>query len=202
MHPSDYIPELDAPTPTEGYTAMMSGRRKDLIAALSAVDKGQAHYRRYEEWVREVLRIAFIGDLTNLEEQIQTSDGNKKFEIIFDVVGEQPPWTEIKGKYETHRLLVECKNTEEPTDADFNKLTRDMQSLNIRVALLAYRGLRREPRGKMLDYQRAAFVNSNRQNVIVSLSDSFFLQCLEKPNKSSKNFNTLWRDHLHRWLPL
>jgi len=72
-----------------------------------------------------------------------------------------------------------AKNTEEPTDADFQKLVRDMNALDVQVAFMAYRGKKREPSGKVLDYQRAAFINSNRRLVILTLSETFLLQCFE-----------------------
>ena len=148
------------------------------------------------------MSLCYIGDLLNAQGQIVTIDGNKKFEIIFDIIGNEPPWQEIKGKYNTHRLLVECKNTDEPTDADINKLVRDMNSLDVHIAVLAYRGPIRESKGKLLDYQRAAYVNSKKQDIIIALSEVFLLQCLKKESnaKCRHNLNKLWRDHVERWL--
>jgi len=202
-HPPDYLAEKDAPkADLKSYDAIMTRKREDLVAALGAIDKGQAHFRRYEVWAKDTISTCFLGDLLNAEEQIATANLGKKFEMIFDIIGTEPPWSEIKGKYKTHRLLVECKNTDEPTDADFSKLDRDMQALDVFVAFMAYRGSRRESSGKVLEYQRSVYVNSKKERVVLTLSDAFFLQCLEKkaPDKMRNNLNALWRDHVQRWL--
>lgn len=202
-HPPDYLAEKDAlEADVERYDVLMERKRDDLLAALAAIDKGQPHFRRYELWVKETISTCFVGDLLNAEDQISTASGGKKFEIIFDIIGEEPPWPEIKEKYRTHRLLVECKNTDEPTDADFSKLDRDMQALDVCVAFMAYRGSLRESTGKVLTYQRSTYINSKKERVIVALSDGFFRQCLDKntPEKTRKNLNALWRDHVQRWL--
>jgi hypothetical protein len=203
-HPPDYLAEKNAPrADLESYDVLMGRKREDLTAALAAIDKGQAHYRRYETWVKDTLSMCFVGDLLNAEEQRITANLGKRFEIIFDIIGEDPPWPEVKGKYRTHRLLVECKNTDEPTDADFSKLDRDMLALDVSVTFMAYRGSRRESSGKVLEYQRSVYINSKKQRLIVALSDAFFRQCLEKktPERTRKNLNALWRDHVERWLP-
>jgi hypothetical protein len=203
-HPSDYLAEKDAPqVDLESYELQMRRKRNELIAGLAAIDKGQPHFRRFEIWVKETVSLCFIGDLLNAEEQIVTAYGNKKFEIIFDIIGNNLPWPEIKDKHRTHRLLVECKNTDEPTDADFTKLVRDMQALDVHVAFMAYRGSRRESQGKVLEYQRSAYINSKKENIIVTLSEAFLLQCLDKKTigKCRNNLNALWRDHVERWLP-
>jgi hypothetical protein len=202
-HPPDYLPEKDSLGDLEMHSVKIGRKCKDLIASLAAIDKGQAHYRRFEEWVRDVLSLCFIGDLLNAEEQILINSGTKKFEMILDIIGTEPPWGEIKDKYHTHRLLVECKNTDEPTDADFNKLVRDMNALDVHVAVMAYRGQYRESSGKVLEYQRAAFINSKKQDLIITLSEAFMLRCLEKGTnvKCRNNLNKLWRDHVERWLP-
>ena len=201
-HPSDYVPTKDSISDLESYDSKMARKCDDLIASLAAINIGQPHFRRFESWVKDTMSLCFIGDLVNAEEQITTGNLSKRFEVIFDIVGNEPPWPEIKGKYRTHRLLVECKNTEEPTDADFSKLDRDMLSLDVDVAFLAYRGSGREPRGKVLDYQRFAFINSNRRRIIVALSQVFLIQCLNKQTakKCRQNLNKLWRDHVERWL--
>ena len=202
-HPADYLAERDAPlSDLESYANKIGRKRSDLLAALAAIDKGQAHYRRFESWVKDTISLCFVGDLLNAEEQITTVNLGKRFEIIFDIIGDQPPWPEIKGKYRTHRLLVECKNTDEPTDADFSKLDRDMQALDASVAFMAYRGANRESKGKVLEYQRAAFINSKKERIIVTLSEVFLVQCLEKKTseKCRHNLNSLWRDHVQRWL--
>jgi hypothetical protein len=148
-----------------------------------------------------------IGDRHNTVQRLYRGlmvlEQAEREKVIFDIIGEQPPWLEIKAKYRTHRLLVECKNTDEPTDADFSKLNRDMQALDVDVAFMAYRGTRREPRGKVLDHQRSAFINSKKERIIVTLSEVFLIQCLEKKTneKSRQNLNALWRDHVQRWLP-
>lgn len=149
------------------------------------------------------MAFCFIGDLLDAAEQVVTVEGNKKFEIIFEIAGASQPWPEIKEKYGTHRLLVECKNTDEPTDADFNKLERDMRALDVHVAFMAYRSAGREPKGKTLEYQRGIYINSKKENIIITLSDGFFLQSLDKKSKEKwrKNLNALWRDHMERWLP-
>ena len=203
-HPSDYLAEKDAPlVDLESYELQMRRKRNDLIAGLAAIDKGQPHFRRFEVWVKETVSVCFIGDLLNGEEQIVTADGNKRFEIIFDIIGNNLPWPEIKDKHRTHRLLVECKNTDEPTDADFTKLVRDMQALDVHVAFMAYRGSLRESKGKVLEYQRAAYINSKKEIIIIAVSEAFLLQCLGKKTveKCRNNLNALWRDHVERWLP-
>jgi hypothetical protein len=201
-HPSDYVATKDSLTDLESYDAKMARKCGDLIASFAAIDKGQAHFRRFELWVKDTISLCFIGDLVNAEEQITVGNQSKRFEVIFDIVGTEPPWPEIKGKYRTHRLLVECKNTEEPTDADFSKLDRDMLSLDVDVAFLAYRGSGREPQGKVLEYQRSVFINSTRRRIIVALSQVFLIQCLNKQTarKCRQNLNKLWRDHVQRWL--
>jgi hypothetical protein len=202
-HPSDYLAERDSLHDLVPYDEKMGRKRGDFIAGLAAIDKGQPHFRRFELWVKEVISLCFIGDLLNAQEQVVTKDGNKKFEIIFDIMGNNSPWPEIKNKYRTHRLLVECKNTDEPTDADFNKLVRDMLALDVHVAFMAYRGTRREPQGKVLEYQRATYINSKKENIIVTISEVFLIQCLSKKTneKCRNNLNALWRDHVERWLP-
>jgi hypothetical protein len=203
-HPSDYLAEKNAPrADLENYDLKMERRRGDLLAALQAIEQGQQHYRRFELWVKDTMSLCFVGDLVNAEEQVATSGGGKRFEIIFDIIGDKPPWIEIKTKYSTHRLLVECKNTDEPTDADFSKLDRDMQALDIGVAFMAYRGARRESKGKVLEYQRSVFSNSKKSRVIVTLSEAFLKLCLDKKSseKCRNNLNALWRDHVQRWLP-
>src|ERR1035437_6116724 len=202
-HPADYLAEKNAPrADLEDYGLKMERRRGDLIAALQAIDKGQQHYRRFELWVKDTISLCFIGDLVNAEEQIQTQDMAKRFEVIYDIIGSDPPWSEIKLRYGTHRLLVECKNTDEPTDADFTKLDRDMAALDVKVAFMAYRACAREPKGKVLSSQRSVFINSKKERVIVTLSEAFLLQCLSKrgSSKCRNNLNSLWRDHVHRWL--
>lgn len=202
-HPPDYLAEKNSPrADLEHFDVKMERRSQDLLASLQAIEQGQQHYRRYELWVKDTITLCFVGDLLNGEEQITTSGGTKRFELIFDIIGDEPPWTEIKQKFRTHRLLVECKNTDEPTDADFVKLDRDMQALDLGVAFMAYRGQRRESTGKILERQRSVFVGSNRSRIVVTVSDAFLKQCLEKtdPEKCRKNFNALWRDHVHRWL--
>jgi hypothetical protein len=203
-HPIDYLAEKNAPrADLENYDTKMEHKRGDLLAALQAIEQGQQHYRRFELWVKDTMSLCFVGDLVNAEEQITTSGGGKRFEIIFDIVGDTPPWTEIKTKHKTHRLLVECKNTDEPTDADFNKLDRDMQALDVGVAFMAYRGAVREPKGKVLECQRSVFINSKKSRVIVTLSEAFLRLCLDKRSteKCRNNLNALWRDHVQRWLP-
>jgi hypothetical protein len=202
-HPSDYLAEKDSPrADLQNLDSVFERKRKDLAAQLSSIQRGQPHFRRYEDWTREVMATCFVGDLTGDETQIISGTGTKRFEIIFDVVGNQPPWAEIRDAYKTHRLLVECKNTDEPTDADFAKLDRDLQSLGTSVAFLAYRGDKREPKGKALASIRSVFVNSNRSRVIMVMSDPFLLQCLDKrtPEKARQNLNSLWRDHVQRYL--
>lgn len=203
VHPADYLAEKDSLNDLENITDKLQRKSNDLLAQLAAIDRGQGHFRRYEIWVKDTISFCFMGDLINAEEQITTGTLSKKFEMIFDIVGNQPPWQEVRYKYNTHRLLVECKNTDDPTDADFSKLHRDMQALDIRVAFMAYRGNSREPQGKMLDYQRSIYNNSKRESIILTLSDVFFKNCLAKKllEKRRQNMNTLWRDHLERWLP-
>lgn len=201
-NPPDYLAEKDSLADLEAYEVKAARRRADQIAGLKAIETGQPHYRRFESWVKDTLSICFMGDLLNAEEQITTGTLSKRFEMIFDIVRNTPPWGEIRDRYGTHRLLVECKNTDEPTDADFSKLARDMKSLDLHVAFMAYRGARREPHGKVLEYQRSHFINSNRKDIIVTLSDAFLLQCLEKRSveKCRNNLNSLWRDHVQRYL--
>ena len=200
--PVDYLAEKDSHLDLENHKEKFGRKREDLIAELASIDSGQAHYRRFESWVNGSLSLCFIGDLLNGEEQIRSANNSKIFELIFDIISDAPPWHEIKNKYETHRLLVECKNTDEPTDADFSKLTRDMAALDVRVAFMAYRGKCREPKGKVFEHQRAAYINSNRKQIIITLSEVFLLQCLNKsgPEKCRNNLNSLWRDSVQRWL--
>jgi hypothetical protein len=64
------------------------------------------------------------------------------------------------------------------------------------------RGVAREPTGKFLAYQRSLYINNKKQRVILALSEAFLLQCLSKKNstKCRQNLNSLWRDHIQRWL--
>lgn len=204
-HPADYLPERSSATddlPQIAHKAELL--RQDVLSSLAAIDRGQPHSRRFESWVRDTLLTCFPSDLLNVEEQISTSTGNKRFEMVFDIVSQDPPWSEIKGAHKTFRLLVECKNTDEPTDADISKLVRDMQALNFHVSVLAYRGSKREPHGKLLEHLRAAYANSNPKAVIMACSEPFLVQCLSKKSqdKCRSNLNSLWRDHMHRWLAM
>lgn len=201
-HPPDYLPSKDAFSDLEPIGPKIERKKVDLIAELSAIERGQHHFHRWEAWVRSTMETCFAGDLVNVESQISATSGDKRFEMIFDIYGKDAPWEEIKSKYETHRLLVECKNTEEPSDDDFSKLVRDMEALGLAISFLAYRGLKREPSGKLLVYQRSRFNESGRKRIIVAMSEAFLLQCLQKRTvaKCTQNLNTLWRDHMHRWL--
>ena len=201
-HPSDYLPSRDAPIDIETMRAKKVRRREDLLAELASIDKGQAHFHRWEAWVRSVMSTAFAGDLVNAESQIPNTMGTKRFEIIYDIVSAEPPWQEITGRHETHRLLVECKNTDTPTDADFSKLLRDMDALDLQVAFLAFRSTSREPKGKILEYQRSRYINSSRKRIIIVVTEGFLTQCLRKRTevKCRQNLNSLWRDHVQRWL--
>lgn len=201
-HPPDYLPSKDAKGDLESMQLKKVRRKNDLVAELSSIDRGQQHSHRWETWVRATIETCFAGDLVNSESQIATAGGDKRFEMIFDIFGKDAPWEEIKTKHGTHRLLVECKNTDDPTDADFSKLVRDMDALDLCVAILAYRGAKREPSGKLLDYQRSRFNNSGRKRIIVAVSEGFLRLCLDKKTveKCRHNLNILWRDHLQRWL--
>ena len=201
-HPSDYLPSRDAPDDLEAIAIKRQRKVEDLIADLPAIEKGQPHFHRWEAWVKSVLDISFPGELVNSETQIKNADGSKRFEIIYDIAGGMPPWAEMKEKHKSHRLLVECKNTEIPTDSDFNKLIRDMDSLDLQIALLAYRGAMREPTKKMLEHQRSRYNDSKKTRIILAVSEGFLLQCLQKKtlDKRRQNLNSLWRDHMHRWL--
>jgi hypothetical protein len=201
-HPPDYLPSKDAKDDLESMQVKRLRRKNDLIAELTSIDRGQEHFHRWEAWVRATIETCFAGDLVNSESQIPTAGGDKRFELIFDIFGKDAPWEEIKAKHGTHRLLVECKNTDDPTDADFSKLARDMEALDLCVAMLAYRGVKREPTGKLLDYQRSRFNNSGRKRIILAVSEGFLRLCLGKKTveKCRHNLNILWRDHLERWL--
>ena len=201
-HPADYLPIKDSIGDIDSMESKRERRRAELITELTSIEKGQQHFRRWELWVQSVMDAAFAGDLVNAETQIKATDGAKRFELIYDIMGDVAPWQEIKAKYGTHRLLVECKNTEIPTDADFSKLVRDMEALDLRVAFLAYRASGREPQGKVLDQQRSRYTNSNKERIIVAVSEGFLRQCLGKKTviKCRNNLNSLWRDHVQRWL--
>ena len=201
-YPPDYLPSKDNLADLEPMEVKKVRRRSDLIAELAAIERGQPHYQRWEAWVRSTIDACFSADLTDSEAQIRVASGEKRFEMIFDIYSDEPPWQEIKDKYRTHRLLVECKNTEEPTDADFSKLVRDMAALSLSVSFLAYRGSKREPSGKILEYQRSRFNEGGRKIIILAISEAFLLQCLQKKHalKCRHNLNMLWRDHLQRWL--
>src|ERR1035441_2398447 len=120
-HPESCVSAEDSPNDRGDSGQRLDRQCEALISRIAAIDKGQPHFRQFEIWVKDTLSLCFTGDLLNSEEQISTQDGGKRFEVIFDVVGNEPPWPEIKGKYRTHRLLVECKNTDEPTGADFTR---------------------------------------------------------------------------------
>lgn len=201
-NPTDYLPSQDDLADLEPISGKRYKKVRDLVADINSIEKGQQHFRRWEIWVKNTFDLCFSGDLLNSESQITAEQAGKRFEIIYDVCSNEPPWNEIKERYKTHRLLIECKNTDQPTDDDFSKLDRDMASLNLNVAFLAYRGTLREPTGQFLQYQRARFINSNRERVIIAVSQAFLLQCLHKKSvdKCRNNINSLWRDHLHRWL--
>jgi hypothetical protein len=46
------------------------------------------------------------------------------------------------------------------------------------------------------------YINSKKENIIVTVSEAFLLQCLGKKTveKCRNNLNALWRDHVQRWL--
>lgn len=201
-HPADYLPAKDAPGDLEPIEKKNIRKRLDLIAELKTIVTGQQHFSRWENWVKSTLDVSFTGDLLFSQKQITIPGGGKRFEMMFDIYGKEPPWQEIKGKYGTHRLLVECKNTEIPTDEDFSKLLRDMDSLDLNVAILAYREIKREPGVKVLAHQRSRYQNRKKEKVIIAMTQGFLLQCLTKKSteKCRKNFSVLWRDHIQRWL--
>jgi hypothetical protein len=201
-HPADYLPAKDALGDLEPIAKRNARMRLDLTAELKSINTGQQHFRRWENWVKSTLELSFSGDLIFSEEQITIPGGSKRFEMMFDIYGQEPPWEEIKGKYRTHRILVECKNTEVPTDDDFSKLMRDMESLDLNVAVLAYRETKREPSLKVLEHQRSRYQNSKKEKVIIAMTQGFLSQCLTKKTtkKCRKNFGVLWRDHIQRWL--
>jgi hypothetical protein len=185
----------------------MSERTKrlktELLAEITAINPGQPHFSRFEKWVGKALGACFVCELAHGESQIKAEEGGKRFELVFDIVGDGLPWSEIKGSFQTYRLLVECKNTEVPTDADVQKLLRDMKSLGIRVAVLVYRSPSLEPSGDPLKLIRGVYHNENKALVIVAVTHSFIMQCLrDKDKKCREKLGKLWRNHLERWLPI
>jgi hypothetical protein len=200
--PADYLPSRDNRHDLEPIKTKTLRRREDLIADLKAIDKGQQHFSRYESWVKSTMEVCFLGDLLSAETQIVTADRDKRFEMIFDIAGVESPWSEIKDRYRTHRLLVECKNTDDPTEADYLKLLRDMNSLDLAVAFLAYRGPKREPDKKVCNRLRDVYLNNGKNRIIIVLSEKLFELILGKQSveKRRQNLNALWRDHLERWL--
>lgn len=204
MHPSDYLPGKDAPGDLVPLEQKKLRKRKDLIAELASINPGRQHFQRWENWVKFAIEVSFSGDLLNSEGQVAITGGAKRFDVLFDIPGQDPPWGEIKGKYATHRLLVECKNTDAPTDADFSKLVRDMDTLDFKVAFLAYRASSREPNAKVLGYQRSWYQNRKKECLIIAVTEGFLLQCLKKKTikQCRRNLNALWKDHTQRWLPI
>jgi hypothetical protein len=200
--PVDYLPSRDNRKDLEPIKIKTLRKREDLLADLKAIDKGQQHFSRYESWVRSTMEVCFMGDLMSAESQIVTADRDKRFEMIFDIAGVESPWAEIKDKYRTHRLLVECKNTDDPSESDYLKLLRDMNSLDLAVAFLAYRGPKREPENKVRTRLRDVYLNNGKNRIIIALSEQFFEWILIKKSveKCRQNLNALWRDHLERWL--
>ena len=201
-HPVDYLASQDSHGDLESIEEKKDKKIQDLMAELGSIDKGKGHFRRWEKWVANTMAICFGTDLINLDDQIRTVLGDKRFELIFDINCDEAPWGEIKGKWGTHRALIECKNTEDPSDSDFSKLERDMVSLDLNVVFMAYRGDKREPSGKFLQHQRTRYINSKKEHVIIALSENFLLQCLKKKTleKCRNNLNKLWRDHATKWL--
>lgn len=200
--PMDYLAVDDSGCGLEPATSIDERKRVQLLREIESIQDGREFYREFELWVRKTISLCFHDDLLDPMEQVPSSDGGKKFEILFDIVGSQPPWAEFKDRYHVHRLLVECKNTEYPSEDDFLKLKRDMDSLGLHIALMAYRGRAREPDRRILAWQRALFQNSQQRQVIVAMSQAFMVQCLGRRavDKRRKNLNKLWREHMETWL--
>lgn len=201
IQPSRYLPEVEDPRTVEPIDKKTERRREDLHVEYLGLAPGRDDSRKFETWVENTFATCFIHSLTNAERQIPAGEPLKKLEIVFDIIASHAPWEEIKVKYSTHRLLVECKNTENPSDDDINKLVRDMEALGVRVALLVYRSQRREPAGDIVKRLRAQHMNSGRSRVILGVTTAFLQQCLKK-NEDSCNtaMRKLWRDHMERWL--
>ncbi len=202
--PSDYLPETDHVRDLIAIEERMAERRRELVAELNSIDKGREHARRFEKWVKTAMEVIFVGDLVDSEDQVIAQEGRKRFELIFRIASDDSPWAEIKDKYKTHRLLVECKNTEEPSDADVSKLGRDMESLGLDESCLVYRNTQREPSGKLVKAIRSRYQNSGKSRVIIAVTEGFLRGCLAKSTvqKCRKNLDSLWRLHVERLLPI
>jgi hypothetical protein len=203
VNPSDYLPQMDHASDLEPIAEVSQRRRKELLDEIGTIKPGHEHYARFERWVAGAITVSFFSDLVDCRSQVNAEIAGKRFEILFDIVGEEPPWNEIKSKYGVHRLLVECKNTDTPSDADFNKLERDMDSLDLNVVVLAYRSTKREPQGDVVRQIRSRYASSGKTHVILCVTETFLTQCLTKggEQKARENLKKLWRLHVEQYLP-
>jgi hypothetical protein len=202
LEPDEYTPSMDYNKDLNLISEKTQKEKLKIIANFNAIKKGQEHYQKFEKWVKAALQICLLGDIASPEEQISSSNISKRFELIFDIKSKESFWEEIKGKYQSHRLYVECKNTTNPTDADIGKLVRDLKSLNLSVGFLVYRDEKKEPSKDVLDIIRRYYSNENRKIIILAITDNFLINVLRKNSleKSRNQFNVLWRNHLERYL--
>jgi len=198
---SEYVPAEKDTSNILTISQNNSARRSQLLSNIIAIQTGQAHFRYFEKWVKQAFELCFYDDLNEPIEQIAVE--GMRFECIFEIKDSTAaPWNEITSTYKTFRVLVECKNTEAPSNEDYDKLGRDMDALNLNVAFLAYRGEKREPNKEVILQLRGRYAHWRREKVIIGITDAFLRQILAKDDGQlrRRDLSKLWRSYLEQWL--
>lgn len=187
---SDYTPLEDDEATLTPIDEKIQISRNKLLSNYTSIQPGQHHFAKFENWTKEVFSTVFPHHVFNPRPQIKSGDSSKRFELVFDMRGSVLAFDNLIQLAKAEKILVECKNTMKPTDADVNKTHRDLMSLNINCALLVYRSEKIEPEGAIVRTLRDFYQNTKKEYVIFGITDKLLCNLLRKKseNKAASTF--------------
>lgn len=116
------VPQLQTDLPNE-VSALERERqevREALIAELLDHDSGTLELSptEFEQLCMRTFTFLFDPDLFGFERQVETSDGNNRYDFICRIAPGRSFWDGLRADFRTKALLFECKHYQDPITAD------------------------------------------------------------------------------------
>nr|WP_091137777.1 hypothetical protein [Nitrosospira sp. Nsp14] len=169
----EYEIQISSTTPK-----IREARLGSIIAELGKIKHGEAGAAEFEAWVFKAVKIAFAGQLENIELHPNGAASQRR-DIVALNLGKSDFWKLVREKYKSYQVIFEVKNFEDLGSTEYRQmnsyLCNEYGQMGFIVTQSADTTLRAD---RELDWSKEIYFN--HQKLIIKISAKFLANILSK----------------------